>query len=265
MKSLLRKKSPPDNRQKPSTPSVQNVRQPSSTETPLYARFASATSGSHPQEKARPLVSGPMPLGRPIPASLEANANRRRNGESVLLRHKPSNSHQEMPPAAQFPSSAVQRDLPSLPDGAYEDARVDLAEAPIQPKKAQANSFSDDQLVTSKPHRTAATESVQYTRDVLPPRPVSPRSTPYAQKVVSATLYQSSPSSFPSVSKPYVTVTEPIATRAYGGSRQTATPSAEGIPPTDAPLSETLEPNATGVSLLIRLLFPRFGFHEPRL
>jgi hypothetical protein len=139
MKSLLRKKSPPDNRQKPSTPSVQNVRQPSSTETPLYARFASATSGSHPQEKARPLVSGPMPLGRPIPASLEANANRRRNGESVLLRHKPSNSHQEMPPAAQFPSSAVQRDLPSLPDGAYEDARVDLAEAPIQPKKAQAN------------------------------------------------------------------------------------------------------------------------------
>lgn len=187
-----------------------------------------------------------MPLGRPIPASLEANANRRRNGESVLLRHKPSNSHQEMPPAAQFPSSAVQRDLPSLPDGAYEDARVDLAEAPIQPKKAQANSFSDDQLVTSKPHRTAATESVQYTRDVLPPRPVSPRSTPYAQKVVSATLYQSSPSSFPSVSKPYVTVTEPIATRAYGGSRQTATPSAEGIPPTDAPLSETLEPNATG-------------------
>lgn len=139
MKSLLRKKAPPDNRQKSATPSLQNVRQPSSVETPLYARFASTTSGSHPQEKARPLVSGPMPLGRPTPASLETNANRRRNGDSVLLRHKPSNSRQEMLPAAQFPPSAVQRDLPSLPDGAYEDARVGQAEAPVQPKKAQVD------------------------------------------------------------------------------------------------------------------------------
>lgn len=119
---------------------------------------------------------------------------------------------------------------------------------------------SHDQLVTSKPHRTVPTDSVQYTRDVLPPRPVSPRSTPYAQKVVSATLYQSSPSSFPSVSKPYVTLTEPIATRAYGGSRQTTTPPAEGILPTDVPLSET---SPAGVSLFICSLFPRFGFHEP--
>lgn len=137
MKYSLRKKAPPDKSQKSSTPSLQNVRQPSSVETPLYARFASATSGSHPQEKGRPLVSGPMPLGRPTPASLETNTKSRRNGDSVLLRHKPSNSRQEMPPAAQFPPSAVQRDLPSLPDGAYQDARVGLAEAPIQPKKAQ--------------------------------------------------------------------------------------------------------------------------------
>src|ERR1700677_194513 len=129
----------------------------------------------------------------------------------------------------------------------------------------QRVAFSDDQLVTSKPHRTAAMESVQYPHDVLPPRPVSPRSTPYTQKVVSATLYQSSPSSFPSVSKPYVTLTEPIATRAYGGSRQTTAPSAEGIPPTDAPLSETSEPSPAGVSLLSCSSFPRFGFHEPRL
>ncbi|SRR6266702_4783775 len=139
MKSLLRKKSPPDSRPKPSPPSVQNAGQPSSMETPLYARFASVTPVLHPQAKARPVVSGPMPLGRPSHAPLEANAGRRRNGEPALLRHRPSNSRQEMPPAAQFPPGTVTRDLPSLPDRTYQDARVGLAEAAIQPNKAQVD------------------------------------------------------------------------------------------------------------------------------
>lgn len=139
MKSLLRKKTPADNRQKPLPPSVPNARQPSSTETPLYARFASVTPALHSQEKARPIVSGPMPLGRTSHAPLEANPSRRRNGESALLRHRPSNGRQEMPPAAQFPPGAVPRDVPSLPDRTYQDARVGLAEAAIQPNKAQAD------------------------------------------------------------------------------------------------------------------------------
>lgn len=137
MKSLLRKKNQPDNRQKPSPPSLQNVRQPSSPETPLYARFASTASA---QEKGRPIVSGPMPLGRPGHAPLDTG--RRRNGEPAVLRHKSSNSRQETPPAAQFPPSAVSRDLPPLPDRSYQDARVGLAEAAIQPHKAQADCTS---------------------------------------------------------------------------------------------------------------------------
>ena len=128
MKSLLRKKAPPDNRQKSSSPSAQNVRHPSSLETPLYARFASATA-LQPQEKGRLVVSGPMPLGRPNHAPLEANASRRRNGEPAMLRQRPSNSRQEMPPPAQLPPSTASRDLPPLPDKAYQDARVGLVEA----------------------------------------------------------------------------------------------------------------------------------------
>ncbi|KAH8996661.1 hypothetical protein EDB92DRAFT_1841086 [Lactarius akahatsu] len=220
MKSLLRKKPPSDSRQRPSPPS-----------TPLYARFASVTPVLHPQEKGRPVVSGPMPLGRPSHAPLDANPSRRRNGEPALLRHRPSNGRQEMPPPAQFPPGTVPRDLPPLPDRTYQDARVGLAEATIQPNRAQVDSFSNEQLVTSKPHRI--TESTQYTRDV-----------PSFSPLVSATLYQSSPSSFPSVSKPYVTVTEtPIAAPAYGGSRQTTTPSAENLPPVGASFSDTTGPS----------------------
>jgi hypothetical protein len=77
-----------------------------------------------------------MPLGRTSHAPLEANPSRRRNGESALLRHRPSNGRQEMPPAAQVPLGAVPRDLPSLPDRTYQDAPVGLA---IQPNKAQAD------------------------------------------------------------------------------------------------------------------------------
>ena len=119
---------------------------------------------------------------------------------------------------------------------------------------------------TSKAHRTRAAGNVQYTRDVLPSPPVSPRSSPYSQKLVSATLYQSSPSSFPSVSKPYVTVTEtPIAARVYGGSRQTTYQSADNLPPTGVSISDTTEPSPAEVSPIICSSFPRFSFRETRL
>lgn len=77
-----------------------------------------------------------MPLGRTSHAPPEVNASRGRNGEPALLRHKPSNGRQEIPPAAQFPPGAVQRDLPALPDRTYQDARFGMTEAVIKPNKA---------------------------------------------------------------------------------------------------------------------------------
>ncbi len=138
MKSILRKKPPADNRQNPSPPSVQNAAHAPSIETPLYSRFAV----SHTQQKSRPTVSGPMPLGRPSHAPLEANANLRRNGESAVLRHRPSNNRQEMPPSTQAPPPAVRRNSPSLPDGTYQDTHVGMAEAAVQPHKAQLDCTS---------------------------------------------------------------------------------------------------------------------------
>ena len=83
MKSLLRRKTPTDNAKKPSSPppSTQYARQPPTTETPLYARFASTKPAAQPLEKTRLVVSGPMPLGRPSRANLEADSHNRRKHE----------------------------------------------------------------------------------------------------------------------------------------------------------------------------------------
>jgi len=82
MKSLLRKKTPTDNIKKSSTPSsTQHIRQPPTTETPLYARFASTKPAVQSLEGNRPVVSGPMPLGRPSRANLEADTRRKHEEE----------------------------------------------------------------------------------------------------------------------------------------------------------------------------------------
>ena len=85
MKSLLRKKSPTDNVQKPSPPpSTQYTRQPPTTETPLYARFSSIKPAAQPLEKTRLVVSGPMPLGRPSRTNLGADSRRKHEDENPL-------------------------------------------------------------------------------------------------------------------------------------------------------------------------------------
>lgn len=84
MKSLLRKKNPADDIKRPSPPSsnAQYTRQPPMIETPLYARFASTKSVAQPLEKTRLVVSGPMPLGRPSRANLEADSRRKHEDEN---------------------------------------------------------------------------------------------------------------------------------------------------------------------------------------
>ena len=136
MKSLLRKKTPTDNVKKPSPPSsTQYSRQTPTTETPLYARFASSKSASQPLEKTRLVVSGPMPLGRPSRANLEADS--RRNDENPSRGRFSSGRRVLVGPESQLDAHELQ---PSL-DRSSQDAPVDLRPS-IKPRTACKSHFS---------------------------------------------------------------------------------------------------------------------------
>ncbi|KAI0002508.1 hypothetical protein BJV74DRAFT_603839 [Russula compacta] len=242
MKSILRRKTPTDHVQRPSPPSsVSNIRQSSTVETPLYARFASTKQAVQPQERSRIVVSGPMPLGRPNRANLEADDSRRKREDATVPRHKLSNGRQGTPPGPQSlrNSFSGSRGVQSSLDGSYQDARVNLAQAARPPIKVQAPSSSDEQLATSIPHSTTATESVQYLRDVPPSPPLSPQLSPYSQQVVPTTVNQFPPSSLPSVRKSHTTATNipAIPTRLYPEPRYPTSRSSENRPSMDAPIS----------------------------
>lgn len=135
MKSLLRKKPPTDNVKKPSPPSsTQSTRQPPTTETPLYARFASIKPAAQPPEKTRVVVSGPMPLGRPSRANLEADS-RRKNEDENPSRGKLSSGRQ-IPTG---PESQAHEFQPSLGRSAH-DVPVDLR-PPIKARTACKSHF----------------------------------------------------------------------------------------------------------------------------
>lgn len=139
MKSLLRKKTHTDI-QNPSPPSsTPSIRPPSTIATPLYARFATVKSGVQLEEKIRPTVSGPMPLGRPSRANSEADDNRRKREEAAPTRHKPSNGRQGIAPGSRPPpiSLPALRDGESFVDTPNQDARVNLTQVARQPIKAQ--------------------------------------------------------------------------------------------------------------------------------
>lgn len=141
MKSLLRRKTPTDHVQKPSPPSsVSNIRQSSNVETPLYARFASTKQAVQPQERSRIVVSGPMPLGRPNRANIEADDNRRKREDGTVPRLKLSNGRQGTPPGPQSlrNSFSGSRGVQSSLDGSYQDVRVHMAQAARPPIKVQA-------------------------------------------------------------------------------------------------------------------------------
>jgi hypothetical protein len=149
MKSLLRKRSPTDPIPRPSPPSApaptpaQKPRQPpSNVETPLYARFATFRPAVQPHEKARPVVSGPMPLGRPTRTNPEATEeSRRKHEDAALLRRGLSSDRQGTTSDPQsMPSSlaTARDDQPSL-DRSYQDARGNLPQAARPPIKAQTS------------------------------------------------------------------------------------------------------------------------------
>jgi hypothetical protein len=122
MKSLLRKKNPTDNIKKPSpSSSTQHTRPPPPVETPLYARFASTKTAVQPLEGNRPVVSGPMPLGRPTRASVEADSRRKHEEENPSRRRLSRRVHtgpesqpgaREVQPSINRPSQDVPLDLP---------------------------------------------------------------------------------------------------------------------------------------------------------
>jgi hypothetical protein len=125
MKSLLRKKTPTDNvKNPPPSSSTQRTRQPTTVETPLYARFASTKPAAQPLEKTRLVVSGPMPLGRPSRANLEAdNHSRRKHEDENLSRGRLSSGRRVLTgPESQLDAHEFR---PSL-DRSSQDVPVDL-------------------------------------------------------------------------------------------------------------------------------------------
>lgn len=137
MKSLLRKKAHADTQKPSPPPPAPSIRPPSTVATPLYARFATIKSGVQLEEKIRPTVSGPMPLGRPNRISSEADDNRRKREEAAPPRHKPSNGRQGITPGSRPPPSSLSgpRDSQPLVDTPYQDSN--LAPMARQPIKAQ--------------------------------------------------------------------------------------------------------------------------------
>ena len=134
MKSLLRKKTPTDNIKKPSPPSsTQHTQQPS--DTPLYARFASTKPAAQPLEGNRPVVSGPMPLGRPSRANIEADSRRKHEEE----RRRLSSGRRVL---AGSESLLGAREVQSSPDRSSQDVPVDLARPPIKVQMACKSYFS---------------------------------------------------------------------------------------------------------------------------
>jgi len=138
MKSLLRKKTPTDNVKSPPLPSsTQYTRQSSTTETPLYARFATTKSAAQPLEKTRLVVSGPMPLGRPSRANLEAD-NRRKHEDENPSRGRLSTSRRVLVgPESQLDAHEFQLSL----NRSSQDAPVDLR-PPIKPRTASKSLFT---------------------------------------------------------------------------------------------------------------------------
>jgi len=124
MKSLLRKKSPTDDVKKPSpSSSTQVTRQPQAVDTPLYARFASTKPAAQRLEKNRLVVSGPMPLGRPSRANLEADS-RRKHEEENLSRGRLSNGRRVLAGPESQPETR-EREFQSSLDRASQDASLD--------------------------------------------------------------------------------------------------------------------------------------------
>jgi hypothetical protein len=138
MKSLLRRKNPTDNVKKPSPPSsTQYTRQPPTTETPLYARFASTKPPAQPLEKTRLVVSGPMPLGRPSRANPEADSRRKHEDENPSRGRL--STGRRVPTGPEFQLDAHEF-RPSL-DRSSQDVPVDLR-PPTKTRTACKSHFS---------------------------------------------------------------------------------------------------------------------------
>jgi hypothetical protein len=128
MKSLLRKKTPTDNVKNPPPPSsAQRTRQPTTVETPLYARFASSKSAAQSLEGTRPIVSGPMPLGRPNRASTEVDS-RRKHEENLSRSRLSSGRRGHASPESQLDPREVQLSL----DRPSQDVPVELPRPPAK-------------------------------------------------------------------------------------------------------------------------------------
>jgi hypothetical protein len=103
----------------------------------LYARFASTKSAAQPLEKTRLVVSGPMPLGRPSRANLEADNRRKHDDENPSRGRLSSGRRVLVGPESQLDAYEFQ---PSL-DRSSQDAPVDLR-PPIKPRTACKSHFS---------------------------------------------------------------------------------------------------------------------------
>lgn len=138
MKSLLRRKTPTDNIKNPPPPSsTQRTRQPPTVETPLYARFASSKSAAQSLEGNRPVVSGPMPLGRPNRANAEADSRRKHDEENLSRRRLSSGRRGLASPESQLGPREAQSSL----DRPSQDVPADLPRPPPKTQMACKSSL----------------------------------------------------------------------------------------------------------------------------
>jgi len=136
MKSLLRKKTPTDNVK--NHPPSQYTRPPPTTETPLYARFASTKPAAQSLEKTRLVVSGPMPLGRPTRANLEADSRRKHEEENPSRGRLSSGRRVLAGPESQLDAREFQSSL----ERSSQDAPVVDRRLPIKARTACKSHFS---------------------------------------------------------------------------------------------------------------------------
>lgn len=185
------------------------------------------------------VVSGPMPLGRPSRANLEADSRRKHEDANPSRGRLSSGRRVLAGPESHLDAHEFQ---PSL-NRSSQDAPVNLKPS----IKKRTASFPDEQLVSSRSHNIAADENVQYHRDILPSPPVSPPPSLYPRRTA---INGSSPSSPPSAGNPSATATEvPAATTRlsglYGEPRYPTSRSTEKPPVTNASTSSAMKPRRT--------------------
>ncbi|KAI0067037.1 hypothetical protein BV25DRAFT_1271310 [Artomyces pyxidatus] len=236
MKSLLRKKPPADS-QRTSQPAQAPARPPSNAaqappELPLYARFASSKQALSQQDdagKTRPVVSGPMPLGKPgrIAVQLELDERRRRSeSDNVDPRRKAGNARQEHLSKSQAAPATRPPSQTSVPQARQ-------AKSPPQIQASERSTVPPTPATEQRAPLQARVSAadLQRKRDTLPPPPIPPFVSPSPYQLDAQAVSTPSRSNIPSVVSPRSIKTDLPALPTAASDRAPMIPN-HSLPPT---------------------------------